>query len=624
MSFLDNIDSIEGLSECINRAIQAHLATLNVSITWPLTDELNRPVLRIEAFLEEVDANNATPKRSKRVASRTLDLAGLITPTPSRSSTVSHQDIDIQPPINGIHSQTTIGSLEDQSENENDDGEIETSRRKGTGGLRITQHHSIREDPSEHQRQMQVDSRGHPKRKKVASDKFVFQPSTLDKLIVGIWEQVHGSIHLDPEAILEQFQISPSVSSSADHQIQPQSSAMEVFGSGATATLDSFSQMNVFCRRVTQASRVCRSIEMLVQARWTELFEDQVQRRSDDTPEFSTTKHRKAVFMEACQDFGWSEKELRNKMAIWRGYKEVKDAAGWAALVFAGMGIYRFCKYRVGFDKEAMRRLKNLRKRLEVAADTLHPHWRQLLAIVGESSTALYPGHPHDWVIFDDGSDPVPLRQTYQGRDPYFAFEHIDESIIDDLVWKGEDPRWTPQSNSVAKTNGAHVCALCHEHQSDDPKLNSCFCFPSLFGCVKRKPPPVQIYRTPDGKNNGLMALVSFDRGNAIGELVGLITKGVRDQDVMDSSTSHASYQIWQGRMGNYTRFINHSCKPNAQSSTFTWLDTQRIVLVSKGVDAGAEITLDYGDKYWAGLNKSCLCGESCCRYRRDGRRCNP
>lgn len=311
-------------------------------------------------------------------------------------------------------------------------------------------------------------------------------------------------------------------------------------------------------------------------------------------------------------------KELRNKMAIWRGYKEVKDAAGWAALVFAGMGIYRFCKYRVGFDNDAMRRLRNLRKRLEVAADTLHPHWRQLLAIVGESSTPQYPGHPHEWVVFEDGSDPLPLRQTYLAQDPYFAFEHIDESVIDESVWGCEDPRWTPQTNAIGRPGGAYVCTVCNEQQSDDPKENSCFCFPSLFGCVKRKPAPVQVYRTPDGKNNGLIALTSFDRGTGIGEMIGLITKGMRHLDVMDSSTQSTSYQVWQGRVGNYTRFANHSCKPNAQFSTFTWLDTQRIVLVSKGIEAGAEITLDYGEKYWAGLDKSCLCGESCCRYRRD------
>lgn len=516
----------------------------------------------------------------------------------------------------GLQSHEILDSLEDVV----DDGDVgdASTRRKGTGGLRITQNQSIQEDPSEHQRQMQVDSRSHPKRKKVASDKFVFQPSTLDKLIVGIWEQIHGSINLNPKAIFEQF--APNGSTDVMNHAQPDGMAIEILSTAAHATTDSFSQMNVFCRKVTQTSRVCRSIEMIVQARWTELFEDHVQRRNAVHPELSATKHRKAVFMEACQDFGWSEKELRNKMAIWRGYKDVKDAAGWAALVFAGMGIYRFCKYRVGFDNEAMRRLRNLRKRLEVAADTLHPNWRQLLTVVGESSTIRYPGHPHEWVVFEDGSEPVPLRQTYRILDPYFSFEHIEESIIDSSVWGCDDPRWTPQTHSVIRAPGTYVCALCGEYQSDDPSANSCFCFPSLFGCVKRKPSPVQIYRTSSGKFNGLVALTSFERGAAIGELVGLITKGVRHLDVMDSCTSLASYQIWQGQVGNYTRFINHSCKANAQTSTFTWLDTQRVVLVSKGIDAGAEITQDYGEKYWVGLDKACLCGESCCRYKRTRR----
>lgn len=532
----------------------------------------------------------------------------MMTPGPSRSPTIPRQDQEMLSPNyeTQSHSSDATEEVDDASD----------ARRKGTGGLRISQTQTIQEDHSEHQRQMQVDTRNFPKRKKVASEKFVFQPSTLDKLIIGIWEQLHGSINLDPKAIFEQFQIAPVGSSDVVRHNTADVTTMEMLGTTTDNTHDSFSQMNVFCRKVTQASRVCRSIEMIVQARWTELFEEQIQFRTAAMPELSATKHRKAVFMEACQDFGWSEKELRNKMAIWRGYKEVKDAAGWAALVFAGMGIYRFCKYRVGFDKDAMRRLRNLRKRLEVAADTLHPHWRQLLAIVGEPQTLHYPGHPHEWVVFEDGTDPVPLRQTYLEHDRYFAFEHIDESIIDESAWGCEDPRWMPQPNSIARINGQYICASCGEQQSDDPKSNACFCFPSLFGCVKRKPPPIQVFRTPDGKNNGLIALTSFERGAAIGELVGLITKGMRGLDVMDSSTPLANYQIWQGRIGNYTRFANHSCKANAQSSTFTWLDTQRVVIVSKGIEAGAEITLDYGDKYWAGLDKACLCGEVCCRYR--------
>ncbi|CBY00615.1 hypothetical protein IAQ61_011526 [Plenodomus lingam] len=615
---MHELGDVEGLSECIGRAVQEHLARSNISTAWPHIDGLSHPILRIEAFLEEGDSNNTVGKsRSGRVASRTLDLADMVTPAPSRSSTVNHLDYDMDSPGTGIHSQESMDSVDEFPEGKS--AGYETRRRKGTGGLRITQSQSIREDPSEHQRQMQVNSGNHPKRKKAVSDKFVFQPSTLDKLVIGIWEQVHGSIDLDPKTLFEQVQVVPSGGDSGMiHGPSANRMAMETSGTAASTSNHSFSQTNVFCRKVTQASRVCRSVEMIVQARWTELFEDHVHYRSSLMPELSTTKHRKAVFMEACEDFGWSEKELRNKMAIWRGYKEVKDAAGWAALVFAGMGIYRFCKYRVGFDKDAMRRLRNLRNRLEVAADTLHPQWRQLLTIVGESSTLRYPGHPHEWVVFEDGSEPAPLSQTYQIQDPYFNFEHIEESIIDGHVWGCEDPRWTPQISSVAKVPGGYVCALCKESQSDDPKVNACFCFPSLFGSVQRKPPPVQVYRTLEGKNNGIVALTSFERGNAIGELVGLITKGVRHVDVMDSSTPLANYQIWQGQVGNFTRFINHSCKANAQTTTFTWLDTQRIVLVSKGIEAGSEITLDYGDKYWAGLDKTCLCGESCCRYRRN------
>ncbi|KAI4665386.1 uncharacterized protein J4E78_002846 [Alternaria triticimaculans] len=556
---MNALQDVDGLSECIGKAIQEHLARFNINIAWPQLDNLDHPILRVEAFLEEADATHAARAQSEKIASRTVDLAGMRTPAPTASpAAMDLQNFDETSSMDESHSRDESSSSVQQPRE---------PRRKGTGGLRVSHtQSSFQEDLSEHQRQMQVDSRSFPKRKKVASEKFVFQPSTLDKLIIGIWEQVHSTLNLDPKAIFEQFQVTPNGSSMSMGMVghahtDETPSAMAVLNNAPNPISESFSQMNVFCRKVTQASRVCRSIEMIVQARWVELFEEQVLYRSQLRPELSTTKHRKAVFMEACQDFDWSEKELRNKMAIWRGYKEVKDSAGWAALVFAGMGIYRFCKYRVGFDKDAMRRLRNLRKRLEVAADTLHPHWRQLLSIVGESQTLQYPGHPHDWVVFEDGSDPVPLRQTYLLQDPYFAFEHIDESIIDESVWGCEDPRWTPQSSAVTRPGGAYICALCNEPQSDKPQDNSCFCFPTLFGCVKRKPPPVQIMRTSDGRNNGLAALTSFDRGTAIGELVGLITNGVRHLDVLDSSTPLASYQIWQGRAGNFTRFINHSSR---------------------------------------------------------------
>ncbi|KAM0351266.1 hypothetical protein ACHAP4_009405 [Fusarium culmorum] len=290
------------------------------------------------------------------------------------------------------------------------------------------------------------------------------------------------------------------------------------------------------------------------------------------------TKCRMRAIAEACTDFGWTEKELRNKMGIWRGYKEIKDVLGWVALVFSGMGLYRLCKYRVDFDKDKFSRARTLGKRMEVAADTLHTNWRQLLAIVGESTEPRFAGHPHDWVVQQDGSDPVPLRSTYLAYDYNFTFEHLDESVIDTSSWGADDPRWTPPSTALC-VSGVNICDLCNEVQSNESTVNACKCFPNLFG-VPRLPIAVQVFRTSNGRNNGLQALVSFERGTAIGEFVGLITKDIEEQDVMDSQVGGRRYQIWQGKQGNFTRFANHSCKPNAQFEKFVWLGTQHILMI--------------------------------------------
>lgn len=108
----------------------------------------------------------------------------------------------------------------------------------------------------------------------------------------------------------------------------------------------------------------------------------------------------------------------------------------------------------------------------------------------------------------------------------------------------------------------------------------------------------------------------NFDRGAAIGEFVGLITNGISGVDVMVGGTKGRTYQIYQGEMGNFTRFINHSCRPNSQFQRFYWRGQERIIVVSRGIVAGREITVDYSDHYWKQLNKVCLCGELCCRFR--------
>jgi SET domain len=301
---------------------------------------------------------------------------------------------------------------------------------------------------------------------------------------------------------------------------------------------------------------------------------------------------------------------------VWRGYREIKEAAGWSALVFSGQGIYRFCKYRLGFDREAISKLRSIKVRAEVAADTLQPQWRQLLSLVGASTQPLWHGHPHDWVV-NKRQDPIPLATTYRQWDADFSFTHLEESILDCEKWGGFDPR---RQNA----DSPHICDLCSKVQSTAGETNECSCFPTLFSSAARNPAPVQVFRTSNGRNNGLIACCSFERGAAVGEFTGRITKGLTDVDVMQNQAGpdNEPYQIWQGRHGNFTRFINHSCRPNCQFQAFGWLGVQRIIVVSKGVKAGDEVTVDYSERYWRHLDKVCLCGEMSCRCksrRREG-----
>src|SRR4051812_18877770 len=67
----------------------------------------------------------------------------------------------------------------------------------------------------------------------------------------------------------------------------------------------------------------------------------------------------------------------------------------------------------------------------------------------------------------------------------------------------------------------------------------------------------------------------------------------------------------------NTARYANHSCRPNAESA----LSKGRLILRAiKTIEAGAEITLDYGKEYFDLFIKPVGCQCSHCRARRSVR----
>lgn len=71
-------------------------------------------------------------------------------------------------------------------------------------------------------------------------------------------------------------------------------------------------------------------------------------------------------------------------------------------------------------------------------------------------------------------------------------------------------------------------------------------------------------------------------------------------------------------RMGNWTRFINHSCKPHCEFR-MRRVGKVRIMVVEvvRRIREGAEVTVDYGPEYYGRrTGKWCECGEGRCVSR--------
>lgn len=235
------------------------------------------------------------------------------------------------------------------------------TKRRAMGGLRVsTLSTSAGTQLNSASRRLESDVRVFPQRKKRLPETPSMQPSTFSKFINGIWDSIFSGNRLDPMEVVEQWQAielggQPRLLTDTETGLDVRNDSL---------ILQKFGKMTVLARKITQTAKVCRSLEVIIQAHWIDAFDDRV---TELSATLTKEKAKKTALSEACQHFGWSDKEIRNRMAVWRGYAEIKRAGGWAALVFAGMGLYRLAKYRVAFEEETFATLRALRHRFEVS-----------------------------------------------------------------------------------------------------------------------------------------------------------------------------------------------------------------------------------------------------------------
>ena len=135
-----------------------------------------------------------------------------------------------------------------------------------------------------------------------------------------------------------------------------------------------------------------------------------------------------------------------------------------------------------------------------------------------------------------------------------------------------------------------------------------------------RSRPTVEVFET-DNRGYGLRTTTLVTRGTCIIEYIGeyvpmKIHKESITQDTpvygMETGTG---FVIDATRYGNYSRFINHSCQPNAIAEKWYVNKTPRVIIIAKrDLRPNEEITFDYGLVNASNKSFSCLCQSNACR----------
>lgn len=121
----------------------------------------------------------------------------------------------------------------------------------------------------------------------------------------------------------------------------------------------------------------------------------------------------------------------------------------------------------------------------------------------------------------------------------------------------------------------------------------------------------------------GLFATKPIKKGARIIRYFGPLLDSRKDDDVVENKYLFALNGRWtidgSGRK-NIARYINHSCKPNAESDVKP-RKRQVFIRAIKNIDIGEEISYDYGVEYFDAYLKPIGCKCAACEEKRRKKR---
>ncbi|PGH07424.1 hypothetical protein GX51_01723 [Blastomyces parvus] len=157
-------------------------------------------------------------------------------------------------------------------------------------------------------------------------------------------------------------------------------------------------------------------------------------------------------------------------------------------------------------------------------------------------------------------------------------------------------------------------CAIC-----DSPQ--ECLC---TFHIAEDAHPLLELRDYP-GRGIGVRTLRSIKEGELIGEYVGEYVGEISHRDYCRDYTYALCHTLRERSIGvidaaiygNWTRYMNHSCRAGAIFVSAVVEDRVCVLVRAiRDIEMYEEITVDYGAEYFMPRDRLCKCGEDVCRFK--------
>ncbi|KAI9887903.1 MAG: hypothetical protein M1823_000291 [Watsoniomyces obsoletus] len=300
-------------------------------------------------------------------------------------------------------------------------------------------------------------------------------------------------------------------------------------------------------------------------------------------------------YNEVAQNFGWMMLAMLAHSTTFRSHAATASSSTWSLVVTI---------------------LHDLRGSIEMFAKARRLDWQTVLDAGTWGEPALTPeeiqnrydtviSHPHEYYLDQEG---LAQRITVEGREHINIEEHL---YNEELYRRYKPPRWPhptpfpsdPMTLYDPSMPPCHICKAAQCDTCEDLWTN----------------PLIEIFESGDGRGRGVRALEVLHHGDALGEYIGSIEPRIGNPDTVYAMSIQPAFcefgVISAARVGNWIRYVNHSCDYNTQFETAWSRGRYRIFLVAvRKIQPLEELTVDYGSGYWEG-GRFCLCGSEWCKY---------